>query len=73
MESLYYLRGQILAASLTEAYNKEHYSYSAALWEANNIFREKRLILHGIYPVVKITGDNNILITAKLEVSNEIL
>lgn len=64
MESLYYLRAQVLAASLTEAYNKEHYSYSAALWEANNIFREKRLIQYGIYPEVKITEDNNILIRA---------
>ena len=33
-------------------------------WEANNIFREKRLIQYGIYPVVKITNDNNIVITA---------
>lgn len=65
MESLYYLRAQLLAASLTEAYNKEHYSYSAAYWEANNIFREKRLIQYGIYPEVKITNDNNIVITAR--------
>lgn len=70
MESLYYLRAQLLAASLTEAYNKEHYSYSAACWEANNIFREKRLIQYGIYPVVKIIEDNNILITAKLVVNH---
>lgn len=68
MKQLAYKRAQILAASLTEAYNKEHYSYSVAYWEANNIFREKRLIQYGIYPVVKITEDNTILITAKLVV-----
>lgn len=63
MESLYYLRAQILAASLTDKFNKFHYSYSAACWEAHEIFRKKRLLIYDIYPEVEIAANNNIVVT----------
>lgn len=65
MESIRYKQAQVLAESLTEEYNKFHYSYSEAGWEASNIFREKGLDLYGIIPMVYYV-DGNIVVRAEL-------
>lgn len=65
MESLKYTQAQVLAASLTDAFNKNHYSYSEACWEAHEIFRKKSMFPYAIYPDVSII-DNKIIVIAKI-------
>ena len=65
MKSIRYKQAQVLAASLTETYNKYHYSYSEACWEASCIFREKRLHLYGIVPMVYYV-DGKLVVKAEL-------
>ena len=69
MESIRYTQAQVLAASLTEEYNKFHYSYSEACWEASNIFRKKRLNIYGIIPMVYYVDDK---LVVKAELSEEV-
>lgn len=63
-QKLQYKRAVMLAASLTRQFNKDHYSYSVALWEAHEIFRQKGMRPYAIYPVVSII-DDKILVTAE--------
>ena len=61
---LQYKRSVILADTLTKAFNKNHYSYSRACWEAHEIFRKKQMYPYAIYPEVFII-DNKIVVTAE--------
>ena len=69
MESIRYTQAQVLAASLTEEYNKFHYTYSEACWEASNVFREKHLHLYGIIPMVYYVDGKMVV---KAELSEEV-
>ena len=63
MVMLKYTQAQVLAATLTDAFNKNHYSYSRACWEAHEIFRKKRMYPYAIYPEVHVINDK-IVVTA---------
>lgn len=62
--TLQYKRAVLLADSLTKAFNKNHYSYSEACWEAHEIFRKKSMYPYAIYPEVHIIN-NKIVVTAE--------
>lgn len=64
MEILQYKRAILLARSLTVYFNKFHYSYSGAGWEAHEVFRIKKLLMFGIYPEVSgsILDDKSLVV-----------